>query len=180
MLDFIDNHTEDLKRAEQIDFNTIRFCEEIGRKQGLSVLTVYFMRQLGLEKLPQLDQMKVSRFIGQIYKGYRRDVEYHNDIHATDVLQMSFIFLTKGGLHQWAQLNELDTISVIMGAISHDFGHDGMTNAYHVNSISDRAIRYSDQSVQENYHAAESFAILNQTQYNFLENFSRDDFKTFR
>jgi len=88
--------------------------------------------------------MKVSRFIGQIYKGYRRDVEYHNDIHATDVLQMCFIFLTKGGLHQWAQLNELDTISVIMGAISHDFGHDGMTNAYHVNSISDRAIRYSD------------------------------------
>jgi len=49
-----------------------------------------------------------------------------------------------------------------------------------VNLISDRAIRYSDQSVQENFHAAESFAILNKTDYNFLEDFSRDDFKTFR
>ena len=34
--------------------------------------------------------------------------------------------------------------------------------------------------MQENYHAAESFAILNQAEYNFLEDFSRDDFKTFR
>lgn len=34
--------------------------------------------------------------------------------------------------------------------------------------------------MQENFHAAESFAILNQAQYNFLEDFSRDDFKTFR
>lgn len=34
--------------------------------------------------------------------------------------------------------------------------------------------------MQENFHAAESFAILNQTEFNFLEDFSRDDFKTFR
>lgn len=82
-------------------------------------------------------------------------------MHALDVLQMSYLFLTQGGVQQWAQLNELDTLSVVMAAICHDYGHDGFTNAYHVNLVSDRAIRYSDQSVQENFHAAESFAILN-------------------
>ena len=83
-------------------------------------------------------------------------------------------------MQQWAQLSELDSMSVLISAICHDYGHDGFTNAYHVNLVSDRAIRYSDVSVQENFHAAESFAILNQTQYNFMEDFSRDDYKTFR
>ena len=127
-----------------------------------------------------MNQTKLSRFIGQIYKGYRRDVEYHNDMHAMDVLQMSYLFLTQGNVGNFAHLSELDALAICMAAICHDFGHDGFTNAYHVNLISDRAIRFSDQSVQENFHAAESFAILNQTEFNFLEDFSRDDFKTFR
>ena len=101
-------------------------------------------------------------------------------MHALDVLQMSYIFLTKGKIIEFAQLSELDVLSVCISAICHDFKHDGFTNAYHVNTISERAILFSDQSVQENFHAAESFAILNQKEYNFLEEFSRDDFKTFR
>eukprot|EP00351_Strombidinopsis_sp_SopsisLIS2011_P006317 CAMPEP_0116877028 /NCGR_PEP_ID=MMETSP0463-20121206/8865_1 /TAXON_ID=181622 /ORGANISM="Strombidinopsis sp, Strain SopsisLIS2011" /LENGTH=137 /DNA_ID=CAMNT_0004524013 /DNA_START=892 /DNA_END=1305 /DNA_ORIENTATION=+ len=81
---------------------------------------------------------------------------------------------------KFADLNRLDLVSVLIAAISHDYGHDGLNNAYHVNAISDRAIRYSDQSVQENWHAAESFSILMDKKFNFLEGFSNDDFKTFR
>lgn len=62
----------------------------------------------------------------------------------------------------------------------HDYDHDGLNNSYHVNAISPRAVRYSDKAVQENYHVAESFAILNTPQYNFMAKYSRDDFKTFR
>ena len=101
-------------------------------------------------------------------------------MHAADVLQMSYVFLTKGKMLHFANLSELDLISLVISAVCHDYGHDGMTNAYHVNSISPRAIRYSDQSVQENFHAAESFEILNQKDNNFMEDFPRDDFKTFR
>lgn len=71
-------------------------------------------------------------------------------------------------------------LSSIISGVCHDYDHDGLNNAYHVNAISDRAIRYSDRAVQENYHAAESFAILNKPEFNFLEKYSRDDFKTFR
>ena len=81
---------------------------------------------------------------------------------------------------RFASLSELDLLSVIVSAVCHDYGHDGLNNAYHVNSISERAIRYSDQSVQENFHIAESFLILNNPSYNFMTDFSRDDFKTFR
>ena len=55
-----------------------------------------------------------------------------------------------------------------------------MNNSYHVNAISEKAIRYSDQSVQENFHIAESFAILTDEHYNFIAELTRDDFRTFR
>jgi len=85
--------------------------------------------------------------MGQIYKGYRRDVQYHNDIHAADVLQMSYVILVKGDMVNYASLSELDLISVVISAVCHDYGHDGLNNSYHVNAISERAIRFSDVSV---------------------------------
>ena len=81
---------------------------------------------------------------------------------------------------KFSNLSELDLISLVVSAVCHDYGHDGMNNGFHVNSISERAIRFSDQSVQENFHASESFTLLNKNEYNFLEEFPRDDFKTFR
>ena len=93
---------------------------------------------------------------------------------------MTYHIIIKGEMIRFASLSELDLLSVIVSAVCHDYGHDGFNNAYHVNSISERAIRYSDQSVQENFHIAESFLILNNPTYNFMTDFSRDDFKTFR
>jgi len=69
---------------------------------------------------------------------------------------MCFMFLTKGGLSELASLDHLDEVSFMIAAACHDYDHDGLNNAYHVNAMSTRAVRYHDQSVQENYHAAES------------------------
>lgn len=60
------------------------------------------------------------------------------------MLEMTFFFMKQGQLNNLAELTDLDLISVVSAAVCHDFGHDGFTNAYHVNSISDRAITYSD------------------------------------
>ena len=125
----------------------------------MQAITFRVIKEIGVEHMVNLD--KFYAFLGQIYKGYRRDVEYHNDIHGADVLEMTFFFMKQGQLNNLAELTDLDLISVVSAAVCHDFGHDGFSNAYHVNSISDRAITYSDQSVQENYHVSESFKILN-------------------
>ena len=122
--------------------------------------------------MPSLNKDVLQKFLHKIYKGYYRSVEYHNDMHAADVLQMSYLILTNGGVIEWAELNQLDQLAVFISAVCHDYGHDGFTNAYHVNSISERAVRYSDQSVQENFHVAESFAILQNEEFNFLQEFS--------
>ena len=88
--------------------------------------------------------------------------------------------MQQGEMIKFASLSDLDVLSVVIASVCHDYDHDGFNNAYHVNAITDRAIRYSDQSVQENYHIAESFSILNNDKYNFMKEFNRDDFKTFR
>ena len=67
-----------------------------------------------------------------------------------------------------------------MAAVCHDIGHDGYTNSYHVNAHTDRAIDYNDYSVQESFHASEFFRIMNQEEYYFLEDISRDQYKVFR
>jgi cAMP-specific phosphodiesterase 4 len=163
-----------------VDFNIHRFVKEIGRKSGLSVLTVSIMRRLHVFPNPHINEPMLGNFLAQIYKGYHREVEYHNDIHAADVLQMFYVMLTQGGLVELAQLNELDVLSSVVASICHDYDHDGLTNAYHVNAISSRAIRYSDKAVQENWHVAEAFTVLNTPEHNFMSNYCRDDFKTFR
>jgi hypothetical protein len=75
--------------------------------------------------------------------------------------------LQKWGLKNLAELTNLDVLSVLVAAACHDYNHDGYKNEYHVNVISD------------NYHAAESFAILAQKDTNFLGKMSRGDLKTF-
>jgi hypothetical protein len=138
------------------------------------------MGRLFLCPNPNIDEYLLGNFLAQMYKGYRRNVEYHNDIHAADILQMLYVMLTQGGLIDLAQLNELDLLSAVIASVCHDYDHDGLNNAYHVNAISERAVRYSDRAVQESYHVAESFSILNKPEFNFMAKYSKDDFKTFR
>ena len=93
---------------------------------------------------------------------------------------MANIIMTKGDLITIAQLNERDILSLIIAGLCHDLGHDGFTNAYHSNALTDRGVMYNDQSVQESYHVARAFEILSDEKCNFLDGFSKDEFKEFR
>jgi high affinity cGMP-specific 3',5'-cyclic phosphodiesterase 9 len=76
------------------------------------------------------------------------------------------------------ELQKVDILAFLLAGVCHDLGHDGYTNGYHINAMSERTIRYSDVSVQENYHAAETFFIMQR--HNFLEKMSSEQFKTVR
>ena len=58
------------------------------------------------------------------------------------------------------KLEDLDCFSFLMSALCHDLGHDGYTNSYHVNTISNRAINSNDISVQEFFHVSEMFRLI--------------------
>lgn len=77
-------------------------------------------------------------------------------------------------------LNKLDQLSMIIAAVCHDVGHDGFTNSFHVNMMTGRSIESNDIAVQETFHSAEMFRVLSQTDCNFAEGFSREEFILFR
>ena len=134
--EFIEEQSEYLSKIDDLNFNTLQFCRDIERSKATSAMTLHILQKLNAKLLLQLDTRKLTHFVGKIFKGYMQEVQYHNDMHALDVLQMCYIFMTKGKLIEFAQLSEMDTLSICISAICHDYGHDGFTNAYHINDIS--------------------------------------------
>jgi len=51
-------------------------------------------------------------------------------------------------------------LSIIIAALCHDVGHDGFTNSFHQNMMTERSIQSNDIAVQETFHAAEMFKVL--------------------
>ena len=90
---------------------------------------------------------------------------------------MMYLFFKQGNLHQIAQLNYLDMVSAITAGACHDYAHDGYNNSYHINFMTDRALRFHDIAVQENWHASKSIKILLEPEFYFLENFTAEEKK---
>lgn len=90
---------------------------------------------------------KLAAFLCSIQAGYRSSIQYHNSIHGADVAQMVFILMTQGRLIEIAELSHLDQVALVTAALCHDFDHDGLNNAYHVNANTPRSIRYNDTAV---------------------------------
>jgi len=67
-------------------------------------------------------------FLQEVFKGYTlHQPSYHNEIHGLDVMQMCYIILNSG-LSQVANLNEIDILSYLVGALCHDVGYDRYNN----------------------------------------------------
>jgi len=61
---------------------------------------------------------------------------------------MYYILQSDGGdLMEIAQLSPMDALACLISGACHDYGHDGLTNAFHVTTMSERSIRYNDVSV---------------------------------
>jgi len=86
------------------------------------------------------------------------DTEYHNATHAADVLQTVHFMLSTAGAKEF--LSDLQICALLIGAVVHDLGHDGLNNSFHKNALSDRALRYNDLSVQENFHISTFFCSM--------------------
>ena len=124
--------------------------------------------------------MKLKNFLIRVESGYHPSNPYHNNIHASDVTQAAFSFLTKGELAQYPfnmndrhipfyivlvaltlpmLLTMQDMLSLILACLIHDYDHPGFNNAFLVNTNDPKAIRYNDISVLENHHCSAAFEV---------------------
>ena len=57
-------------------------------------------------------------------------------------------------------LSDLDNLSIVIAAISHDVGHPGVNNRFLINNREALALTYNDYSVLENMHACVCFEVM--------------------
>lgn len=103
-------------------------------------------------------------------------ITYHTFLHAFDVLQTIFLFLTQTELYRY--MTRLDIFALLVAGLCQDIDHPGLNNLFQVNAQTPLALTYNDISVLENFHAHRTFSILNN--WKILKNLTPGEFQEFR
>jgi len=117
-------------------------------------------------------------FVKEIKAGYNSSAPYHNHHHAFDVMHVCYLLITRCKADDY--LDSFNILSVLVGALAHDLGHDGFNNSFHCTTNSELAVIYNGISVLENYSAAYLFRILRKEKCNIFARFSDEDMTKMR
>ncbi|XP_035888217.1 cAMP-specific 3',5'-cyclic phosphodiesterase 4A isoform X1 [Phyllostomus discolor] len=102
---------------------------------------------------------------------YHQDVAYHNSLHAADVLQSTHVLLATPALD--AVFTDLEILAALFAAAIHDVDHPGVSNQFLINTNSELALMYNDESVLENHHLAVGFKLLQEDNCDIFQNLSK-------
>ena len=111
------------------------------------------------EVLPPLSLQRLWAYTQEIASLYR-DNTFHNYRHAVDVT------LATSCLLRWAKeahpglLSDLQVVAMLVAAMVHDTDHPGVMNGFLVATRHELAVRYNDQSVNEQHHIATALGLL--------------------
>merc|ERR1711899_690520 len=107
-----------------------------------------------------------------------KDVPYHNSLHAADVTQSTHVLLNSPVLE--SVFTPLEIMSALFAAAIHDVDHPGSTNQYLINTSSELALMYNDESVLENHHLAVAFKLLQTKECDIFVSFNKKQRQTLR
>lgn len=109
---------------------------------------------------------------------YVKDNPFHNSLHAADVTQSTNVLLNTPALE--SVFTPLEITAALFAACIHDVDHPGLTNQFLINSSSELAIMYNDESVLENHHLAVAFKLLSNEGCDIFCNLSKKQRQTLR
>ncbi len=164
-----------LEKVSDWDFSVFEFVEECGNNSMAVLMCTVLQKRDLFERLGIREDVMINymRAIDNCYL----DNPYHNHIHACDVTSSMSYFL-KNPLFD--KLAPLDRVGILISASVHDVGHPGHNNTFEINTETELAVTYNDQSVLENYHIALAWRTLSKEDCNFVGTLSKDDRKRFR
>merc|ERR1719282_1979276 len=117
-------------------------------------------------------------FLRTLEDHYLQDVPYHNSVHAADVTQSTHVLLCTPALEN--VFTPLEIMAAVFASSIHDVDHPGLTNQYLINTSSELALMYNDESVLENHHLAVAFKLLQNPDCDIFVNLSRKQKQTLR
>ena len=138
-----------LNKVEEFSFNIFELDELVKTNSLLYISNEIFSMLNFYEDV--INELKFRKFVSTISEGYSRNASYHNDLHAADVLQTTFILIEKGNIYYRCSLIEIDYIAILLSAICHDFRHPGIGNPYIINSGHVIALNFNGKNLSINF-----------------------------
>lgn len=168
------NHTP----FDSFDFNIFDYISKVGRENVLGTISKVLMTQYDFFSFIHKDYFNV--FIDKIRTGYDYLVPFHNDLHASDVLQTTHVIISHAHFLKELDLTALDVCALLLSCIVHDFKHPGLNNSYLINSGNEIAVKYNDNSVLEQYHISSAFKVISKPNSNIFVNISKEEYRVAR
>jgi len=136
----------------------------------LTCITHTIFQERDLCKTFKIETRTLLNFLMTLEDHYLKEVPYHNHHHAADVTQSMHILLNSPALE--GVFTPLEVLAAILASSIHDVDHPGVTNQYLINTSSELALMYNDESVLENHHLAVAFKLLQDPNCDILANLS--------
>ncbi|CDW84348.1 3 5-cyclic nucleotide phosphodiesterase family protein [Stylonychia lemnae] len=174
--------TKDIMQFEQL-INSNEFdafeLHSVTKKNSLYFMLQYMYQRFDLENQMGINASKFQVFSMKLQATYR-DNPYHNPIHAADVVQNVFLYLSMGGAQEICRVQTFDIAGLVISAAAHDVDHPGNNNLFEIKSKSKLATLYNDQAVLENHHTATFFFLIEDEGCNIFETLRPDEINKMR
>lgn len=125
----------------------------------VTVMVTFIFEQFGFRNSIFCDDRdlcdQVNAVVYHLCSSYQptKHVAYHNLWHGAEVFHFMALFFS-GDEELRECYTPREIFCILIAALGHDVDHDGFTNAFHCETISERSMLYNDVSVQENHHAS--------------------------
>ncbi|KAM3864618.1 3',5'-cyclic-AMP phosphodiesterase 4C-like [Diretmus argenteus] len=168
-----DQEDELAKELEDLDkwsFNIFRVAE-FSNNRPLSCIMYTVFQERELLKTFRIPVDTFVTYVMTLEDHYHGNVAYHNSLHAADVTQSTHVLLSTPALD--AVFTDLEILAALFAAAIHDVDHPGVSNQFLINTNSELALMYNDESVLENHHLAVGFKLLHQDNCDIFQNLTK-------
>uniref|UniRef100_G3NWA1 Phosphodiesterase n=1 Tax=Gasterosteus aculeatus aculeatus TaxID=481459 RepID=G3NWA1_GASAC len=173
---------EELLAKELEDLNkwglNIFTVSEYSHNRPLTCIMYAIFQERDLLKTFQIPVDTFVAYMMTLEDHYHSDVAYHNSLHAADVAQSTHILLSTPALD--AVFTDLEILAAIFAAAIHDVDHPGVSNQFLINTNSELALMYNDESVLENHHLAVGFKLLQEDNCDIFQNLTKKQRQSLR
>uniref|UniRef100_A0A8C9YNL7 Phosphodiesterase n=1 Tax=Sander lucioperca TaxID=283035 RepID=A0A8C9YNL7_SANLU len=173
---------EELLSKELEDLNkwglNIFTVSEYSHSRPLTCIMYAIFQERDLLKTFKIPVDTLVAYMMTLEDHYHSDVAYHNSLHAADVAQSTHILLSTPALD--AVFTDLEILAAIFAAAIHDVDHPGVSNQFLINTNSELALMYNDESVLENHHLAVGFKLLQEDNCDIFQNLTKKQRQSLR
>jgi len=151
---------------------------ELTAGKALTAIAFSIFQERDLTNQFKIPSNTFVNFLLTLEDNYLKDIPYHNSLHAADVTQSTHVLLNSPALE--SVFTPLEIMAALFAAAIHDVDHPGLTNQFLINTSSELALMYNDESVLENHHLAVAFKLLQNKDCDFLVNLNKKQRQTLR